>query len=131
MRLTSSAEDLRYAVQRAAEEAEGKVKEAYALAAARNQSGTAFRDVLFAAARCPSDAFGTFTVADVAQEAATHGIALSTLALQFPLKKTDRTRPRRPCLRRISGLDGLRYQFVNQMLRHHVLIRQAAERGLV
>ena len=34
-------------------------------------------------------------------------------------------------LRRISSLDGLRYQFVNQMLRHHVLVRQAIERRLV
>jgi Cdc6-like AAA superfamily ATPase len=126
---TVEREDLRYAVQRAAEEAEGKIKEAYSLAAA-SQSGTAFKDVLFAAARCTSDAFGIFAVSDVAQAAATHGIAVSALSLQFPLKKL--TEPSRGgMLRRISGLDGLRYQFVNQMLRHHVLVRQAIERGLV
>jgi Cdc6-like AAA superfamily ATPase len=124
-------EDLRYAVQRAAEEAEGKIKEAYALAVAGSQGGgTAFKDVLFAAARCIGDAFGTFAVDDVARAALAHGINLSALALQFPLKKL--TEPGRGAmLRRFTGLDGLRYQFVNQMLRHHVLARQAIERGLV
>ncbi len=122
-------EDLRYAVLRAAEEAEGKIKEAYNLAVA-SQGGTAFKDVLFAAARCASDAFGVFAVLDVAQTAAQHDIALSALSLQFPLKKL--TEPSRGAmLRRINGLDGLRYQFVNQMLRHHVLVRQAIERRLV
>lgn len=126
---TVEREDLRYAVLRAAEEAEGKIKEAYALAIA-SQSGTAFKDVLFAAARCASDAFGTFAVPDVVRSAAAHGISLSALSLQFPLKKL--TEPGRGAmLRRISGLDGLRYQFVSQMLRHHVLVRQAIERGLV
>jgi Cdc6-like AAA superfamily ATPase len=123
-------EDLRYAVARAAEEAEGRAKEAYALAVASTQGGTAFRDVLFAAARCRSDAFGTFSVDDVATAAAEHGIAHTTLALQFPLKKL--TEPGRgSMLRRIAALDGLRYQFTNQRLRHHVLVRQAVERGLV
>jgi len=126
---TVEPEDLRYAVLRAAEEAEGKIKEAYALAVA-SQGGTAFKDVLFAAARSASDAFGVFAVLDVAQAAAQHGIALSALSLQFPLKKL--TEPGRGAmLRRISSLDGLRYQFVNQMLRHHVLVRQAIERRLV
>ena len=126
---TVEREDLRYAVQRAAEEAEGKVKEAYAVAVG-SHSGTAFKDVLFAAARCSSDAFGIFSVGDVAQAAATHSIAASALSLQFPLKKL--TEPSRGAmLRRINGLDGLRYQFANQMLRHHVLVRQAIERGLV
>ena len=123
-------EDLRYAVARAAEEAEGRAKEAYALAVASAQGGTAFKDVLFAAARCRSDAFGTFSVDDVATAAAEHGIAHTTLALQFPLKKL--TEPARgSMLRRIAALDGLRYQFMNQRLRHHVLVRQAVERGLV
>jgi Cdc6-like AAA superfamily ATPase len=123
-------EDLRYAVLRVAEEAENRVKEAYALAAASPQGGTAFKDVLFAAARCRSDAFGTFTVAGVAEAAAAHGISLSTLSLQYPLKKLTEA-ARGQMLRRLNGLDGLRYQFTSQMLRHHVLIRQAVERGLV
>ncbi|HXD04355.1 MAG TPA: hypothetical protein VN627_13725, partial [Novosphingobium sp.] len=95
-----------------------------------NQGGTTFKDVLFAAARAPGDAFGTFAVGDVAQAAAAHGLVLSSLALQLPLKKL--TEPGRGALlRRIAGLDGLRYQFVNQRARHHVLVRQAVERGLV
>ncbi|MBV9521680.1 MAG: ATP-binding protein [Alphaproteobacteria bacterium] len=127
---TVEREDLRYAVLRAAEEAEGKLKEAYSLAAASQQGGTAFKDILFAAARSASDPFGVFTVAEVAKTAAAHGIALSTLSLQYPLKKL--TEPSRGAmLRRITGLDGLRYQFSSQMMRHHVLVRQAIERGLV
>ncbi len=127
---TIEREDLRYAALRAAEEAESKVKEAYAQAVASTQGGTAFKDVLFAAARCACDPFGTFTVAEVARAAAEHGITLSTLALQYPLKKL--TEPARGAmLRRINGLDGLRYQFTTQMMRHHVLVRQAVERGLV
>jgi hypothetical protein len=61
--------DLRYAVQRAAEEAEGKIKEAYNLALGIQGSSAAFRDVLFAAANAESDPFGSFTAADVAAAA--------------------------------------------------------------
>jgi Cdc6-like AAA superfamily ATPase len=123
-------EDLRYAVERAAEEAEGKIKEAYNLAVMSQGGGTSFKDVLFAAARSASDEFGSFTVADVARAAAQQGWDLSLLSLQFPLKKL--TEPARGAvLRRINGIDGLRYQFVSQMMRHHVLARQAVERGLV
>jgi Cdc6-like AAA superfamily ATPase len=126
---TVELEDLRYAVERAAEEAEGKIKEAYNLAVA-SQGGSSFKDVLFAAARSASDEFGCFTVTDVARAATERGWDLSLLSLQFPLKKL--TEPARGAvLRRINGLDGLRYQFASQMIRHHVLVRQAVERGIV
>ncbi|MDB5411398.1 MAG: hypothetical protein JWL84_6310 [Rhodospirillales bacterium] len=126
---TVEQEDLRYAVERAAEEAEGKIKEAYNLAVT-SQSGTSFKDVLFAAARAASDEFGSFTVADVARAATEQGWDLSLLSLQFPLKKL--TEPARGAvLRRINGIDGLRYQFASQMIRNHVLVRQAVERGIV
>src|SRR5262249_56269524 len=59
-------QDLRYAVLRAAEEAENKVKEAYALAIASQQGTTTFKDVLFAAARSAGDAFGPFSLPDLA-----------------------------------------------------------------
>jgi hypothetical protein len=123
-------EDLRYAVQRATEETESKIKEMYNLALGNQQSG-AFKDALFAAARAASDEFGTFTVNDVAAAAAAlGGQPLTTLALQYPLKKL--TEPDRGAvLRRIATPDGLRYQFHNQRIRHYVLIRQADERGLV
>jgi Cdc6-like AAA superfamily ATPase len=126
---TVEQEDLRYAVERAAEEAEGKIKEAYSLAVT-SQGGTSFKDVLFAAARSASDEFGSFTVTDVARAAIEQGWELSLLSLQFPLKKL--TEPARGAvLRRINGIDGLRYQFASQMIRHHVLVRQAVERGIV
>jgi len=34
-------------------------------------------------------------------------------------------------LRRVDAPSGLRFQFCNQMVRHHVLARQAVQRGLV
>lgn len=123
-------EDLRYAVQCAAEEAETRVKESYNLAIGPHES-TSFRDVLFYAARCRSDEFGTFSATDVAAAAAGPGSeGLSLLALQYPLKKL--TEPERGAvLRRLVGPGGLRYQFRSQMIRHHVLVRQAEQRGLV
>src|SRR5690348_17674591 len=33
-------------------------------------------------------------------------------------------------LRRLATPDGPRWQFFNQMMRHYVIVRQAAERGL-
>ena len=127
-------EDLRYAVQRAAEEAELRIKEAYDLAIGPHDNAS-FRDVLFYAARCKSDEFGTFSATDVAAVAgrATGDgpeAAASLLALQYPLKKL--TEPERGAvLRRIVGPGGLRYTFTSQMLRHHVLVRQAEARRLI
>ena len=123
-------EDLKMAVRRSAEEAEARIKEAYDLAVTTGaHQAASFRDVLFHAARCRSDEFGTFTVADVAA-AAGGGPDASVLAIQYPLKKFTEA-DRGALLRRLSGPGGLRYQFVTQMIRHHVLVRQAEERGLV
>ena len=126
-------EDLRYAVQRAAEEAEPRLKEAYDLAIGPHESAS-FRDVLFHAARCRTDEFGTFSAADVVAaarpEPGAEAAGTSLLALQYPLKKL--TEPERGAmLRRIAGPGGLRYQFASQMMRHHVLVRQAEQRQLV
>jgi Cdc6-like AAA superfamily ATPase len=123
-------EDLRYAVERSAEEAEARIKEAYDLAIGPHETAS-FRDVLFYAARCRTDEFGCFSAAEVAAAAAqTHPEGLSLLALQYPLKKL--TEPERGALlRRLVGPGGLRYQFASQTLRHHVLCRQAVARGLV
>jgi Cdc6-like AAA superfamily ATPase len=126
-------EDLKAAVRRSAEEAEARIKEAYDLAvAAGSHQAASFRDVLFHAARCRTDEFGTFTVADVAAAAAPAGGGpeTSVLQIQYPLKKLTEA-DRGAMLRRLSGLGGLRYQFVSQMMRHHVLVRQAEERGLI
>ncbi|HZB93822.1 MAG TPA: ATP-binding protein, partial [Stellaceae bacterium] len=123
-------EDLRYAAERSAEEAEMRVKEAYDLAIGPHENAS-FRDVLFYAARCRSDEFGTFSASDVAAAAAqTNAAELPLLALQYPLKKL--TEPERgTMLRRIAGPGGLRYQFQTQSLRHHVLCRQMVQRGLL
>jgi Cdc6-like AAA superfamily ATPase len=123
-------EDLRHAVERSAEEAEARVKEAYDRGIGPHENAS-FRDVLFHAARCKTDEFGCFTATDVAA-AATQANAgeLSLLALQYPLKKL--TEPERGALlRRLVGPGGLRYQFASQSLRHHVLCRQVVQRGIV
>jgi Cdc6-like AAA superfamily ATPase len=122
--------DLRHAVQRAAEEADGKLKERYHRAIGLNSQGGSFKDVLFAAACAASDDFGVFTVGAVAAALTRDGADNSMLALQYPLKKL--TDPERGAvLRRIATPEGLRYQFITQMMRHYVLIRQAEERGLL
>jgi Cdc6-like AAA superfamily ATPase len=122
--------DLRYAVERAAEEAEARLKQAYDLAVGPHENAS-FRDVLFYAARCRTDEFGSFTAADVAAAANELGQeGLSLLALQYPLKKL--TEPSRGAvLRRIITGGGLRYQFSSQSMRFHALLRQAVKRGLV
>jgi Cdc6-like AAA superfamily ATPase len=116
------AQDLRYAVERAAEEAESRVKEAYNLALAY-PDGQIFRDVLFAAACAPSDEFGTFALADVTPPDAGPPLAEALARLAEP--------ERGAVLQRLSTSDGPRWQFFNQMMRHYVLVRQAVERGLV
>ncbi|HEX7970133.1 MAG TPA: ATP-binding protein, partial [Stellaceae bacterium] len=128
-------QDLRYAVQRAGEEAEPRIREAYALAVGPHEN-TSFRDVLFYAAHCRTDEFGTFSAADVAAAAGRAGedagepTGSALLALQYPLKKL--TEPERGAvLRRVVGPGGLRYQFGSQMMRHHVLVRQAEQRQLI
>jgi Cdc6-like AAA superfamily ATPase len=122
--------DLRYAVQRAAEETEARIKEAYDLAVGAHESAS-FRDVLFYAARSRTDEFGSFTAADVVAAASDGNVeGLSLLALQFPLKKLTEA-ARGAVLRRTMGPGGLRYQFSSQTMRHHVLCRQAEQRGLV
>jgi hypothetical protein len=87
--------------------------------------------VLFSAARCASDEFGTFSVGDIAAAAGKKEEGGDpTLSLQYPLKKLTEAE-RGGVLRRIATPDGLRYQFFNQMMRHYVLVRQAEERGIV
>jgi Cdc6-like AAA superfamily ATPase len=122
--------DLRYAVERAAEEAEARLKQAYDLAVGPHENAS-FRDVLFYAARCRTDEFGGFTAADVAAAANELGQeGLTMLALQYPLKKL--TEPTRGAvLRRIITAGGLRYQFASQSMRFHALLRQAVQRGLI
>jgi Cdc6-like AAA superfamily ATPase len=115
-------QDLRYAVERAADEAESRVKEAYNLAVAY-PDGAIFKELLFAAACAPSDTFGTFALADVTPPAAGPPLADGLARLTEP--------ERGAVLRRLATPDGPRWQFFNQMMRHYVIVRQAGERGLV
>jgi Cdc6-like AAA superfamily ATPase len=114
-------QDLRYAVERAADEAESRVKDAYTLAVAY-PDGAVFKDLLFAAACAPSDEFGTFALADVVPPPGSPPLADGLARL------TEAERG--AVLRRLSTPDGPRWQFFNQMMRHYVLVRQAGERGL-
>jgi hypothetical protein len=122
-------DDLRYAVERAAEEAEVRIREAYGQAVGTPVE-SAFQDVLYHAARARSDEFGSFTAADVAAAGPPTDGEGSLLALQYPLKKL--TEPERgSVLRRIMSATGPRYQFCSQMFRNYVLVNQAARRDLV
>jgi hypothetical protein len=122
--------DLRYAVQRDADEAHSEIKLAYDLAI-RSNGNTSFRDALFVAARCPADAFGTFRAADAAAAALDGGMPpVSLLSLQRAFKKLSGP-DRGAVLRYVPNSGGVRYRFASQMLRHHVLCREAEERGLV
>ena len=118
------AEDLRYAVERAADEAESRIKEAYALALG-TPADPVLEDTLYHAARARSDEFGAFTADDVAS---CGGQDVS--ALHDPLLRLTEA-GRGAVLRRLDGARGVRFQFASQMLRHHVLARQAAQRGLI
>lgn len=122
-------EDLRYAIERTADEAELRIREDYGLAVGTPVE-SAFQDVLYHAARARSDEFGTFTAADVAAAGPPVDGEGSLLALQYPLKKL--TEPERgSVLRRIMSGTGPRYQFCSQMFRNYVLVNQAVRRDLI
>jgi Cdc6-like AAA superfamily ATPase len=123
-------QDLRYAVQRAVDEAHSDIKLAYDLAV-RSKGKTSFRDVLFLAARCPTDEFGTFRATDAAAAALDAEMpALPLLLLQRVLKKLSGP-DRGAVLRGVPSSGGVRYRFASQMLRHYVLCREGEERGLL
>ena len=119
-------EDLRYAVARAGEEAESRIKEAYE-AALGAPLDPALQDVLYAAARAPCDEYGAFTAADVASvEAPAEGeAALAALLQQLA------TAERGHALRRIVGIGGPRYQFASHMFRNYVLVAEAVRRETI
>lgn len=123
-----NSKDLRYAIQRVADEAQPDIRLTYDCAI-RSNGKTSFRDALFLAALCPTDEFGTFRAADAAVAAgATPSVSLLTLQRAFKkLSGPDRG----AVLRHIPTSGGIRYRFASQMLRHHVLCREAEERRLV
>lgn len=123
-------DDLRYAVERIAEEAESRIKDAYGQAVGTPVESV-FQEVLFHAARARSDEFGSFTAADVAAAGPPHAEGEgSLLALQYPLKKLTELE-RGSVLRCTMTAVGPRYHFCSQMFRNYVLVHQAARRGLV
>jgi Cdc6-like AAA superfamily ATPase len=123
-------EDLRYAIQCSVDRAEARIKQAYDMAIGRRENAS-FGEVLFYAARCGTDDFGSFAAADVVIAAARSSTkAPSLLSLQYALKKL--TGPERgSVLRRVLRPGGWRYQFSSQMLRHYVLCRAALRHGLI
>ena len=121
-------EDFRYAVEQAAEEAEARTKDAYLLAAG-GAGKEMFEDALFFAACAHCDAFGSFTAGDVAAAAGEEGAAAAEAVAEQLAKLTKG--PRGAVLRRIPAPGAPRFQFSSQMMRHYVLARQAARRGLI
>lgn len=122
--------DLHQAVQCAIDETHSDIKLAYNLAIGPN-GNSSFRDALFLAARCPTDEFGTFKATDAAAPSIGGGMpSLSLLSLQRAFKKLSKP-DRVAVLRHVPSPGGVRYRFASQMLRHHVLCREADERGLL
>jgi len=121
-----SFDDLHYAVERCAEEAETSVKEAYVLAVGRGADVTPIdEEVLFAAARCHCDEFGVFAPNYVAEALALAGKGLPPLStVQSVLDKFTR-KARGAVLVRVPVRGGFNYQFQTQMIRHYVLLRNA------
>lgn len=121
-------EDFRYAVEQAAEEAEGRTKDAYLLAAG-STGKESFEDALFFAACAHCDAFGSFTAGDVAAAAGEEGTTAAEAVAEQLTKLTKG--PRGAVLRRVPSPGAPRFQFSSQMMRHYVLARQATRRGLI
>lgn len=122
--------DLAYAVARCVQEAERGIVEAYNKALGPDRKAS-FSDVLYVAAQCRSDEYGSFHPGDMAQVPIREsGEPLPLLSLQYPLSRLSDDE-RGGVLQRIVEPGGFRYRFRNQMMRQYVLMRQAKERGLI
>jgi Cdc6-like AAA superfamily ATPase len=125
-----SLQDLAYAVARCVQEAERSIVEAYNKALGPDRKAS-FADVLYVAAQCRSDEYGTFHPADMVQvPVRENGDPLSLLSLQYPLSRLSDDE-RGGVLQRLAEPGGFRYRFRNQMMRQYVLLRQARDRGLI
>lgn len=123
-------DDLVRAVDRCVQEAERSIVDAYNRAVGTDRKAS-FQDVMYIAAQCPSDPFGTFHPTDMATvPIRENGEPMPILALQYPLSRLS-DEERIGVLERISEPGGYRYRFRNQMMRQYVLMRQAYERGLL
>jgi Cdc6-like AAA superfamily ATPase len=122
--------DLAYAVARCVQEAERSIVEAYNKALGPDRKAS-FADVMYVAAQCRSDDYGSFHPGDMAQvPVRVDGEPLPLLSLQYPLSRLSDD-DRGGVLQRIVEPGGFRYRFRNQMMRQYVLMRQAKERGLI
>jgi len=122
-------QDLTYAVERAIEETDARIPEAYAQAIAAPPEGEnriRYRDILDAAACCASDQFGSFSARNVA-EAAGKGPD-SAPSFEYRLQKLTE-RANGAVLVRSFGPESPRFRFVNQMMRHFVLLKRSVEGG--
>ncbi len=121
--------DLRYAVDRAIQEADNTFRLSFEQAV-RGDSGVT-RKALFAAADCEADEFGSFTVHDTAR-------VLERLERQEPHILTLRhalsmltTPDRGAVLEKIVSPKGTQYRFDNHAMRQYVMAQMARERGLI
>ena len=117
--------DLRYAVDRAIEEADNTLRLSFDQAV-RGDSG-AFRETLFAAADCEADDFGSFAVNDVARVLERPDLNVLTLSRALSML----TMPDRGAvLEKVVSPKGTQYRFLNHAMRQYVMARMAKELGL-
>ncbi len=121
--------DLLVALERIAKESDPMVVDVYERAIVG--SNDVQKDVVFAAAQCDCEEYGTFTATDAVE--VTLGKdrpPLHLLTVQRSLAALTKEKSG-PMLKKINAPRGTRYGFVNSMMRQNVLVRQAMDRGLV
>lgn len=124
-------QDLREAMAQVLDEADPVTAAMYDMAT-QGERNSFMTDVMFAAARCRFDRFGTFTAADAAEVALdTDNRKLRELTLHKSL--TALTQPQNGAVlekqRTPSGTT--KYCFQHQTMRQYILVRQARQRGLI
>ena len=121
--------DVVTALQRIADESDPIVVDVYDRATAG--SNDVQKDVVFAAAQCDCDDYGTFTATDAVEvNLGKDRSPLHLLTVQRSLAALTKEKSG-PMLKKINAPRGTRYSFVNSMMRQYVLVRQAEDRGLV
>ena len=121
--------DLAGAISRCVHEAERGLIEDYHHALGPT-GDRAIADILYMAAQCPADEYGSFRIAD------TTSVSLRPGTRPPPLEQIDSAlsglcEGQRPVFQRVIVAGGHRYRFRNQMMRQFVLLIQAEERGLL
>lgn len=121
--------DLAGAIGRCVHEAERGLIEDYhhALGPAGDRT---IADILYMAAQCQADEFGSFRVGDTTSVSLKPGSRPPALE-QIDSVLSSLCEGQRPVFQRVIVPGGYRYRFRNQMMRQFVLLIQAEERGLL